>query len=264
MRKDRKEIVIGAITLVSLMFASWYISLGIVRLYAKAFAEPNPYKWEWVYISTSPRAYSYHQKSDCKYLRKTTHKIELVSVDDADEDGRTPCSYCLEESRRHQYDNSALNVTPFVFILLLGLIALIERVFRKYSIKSPFVKKKERKVLNQNDIINFELSINYANINKENSEAQKEALSSMLKTLDLIEAEFLQKTLIDEDFLDRIEKVVSILINGGFSYDIDNTVYLWNTARNGENQECIRLNTKMLIHVLWCGYIERLLLMQRK
>lgn len=130
MRKDRKEIVIGAITLVSLMFASWYISLGIVRLYAKAFAEPNPYKWEWVYISTSPRAYTYHQKSDCKYLRKTTHKIDLVSVYDADEDGRTPCSYCLEESRRHQYDNSALDVTPFVMMMLVGLIALVERLFK--------------------------------------------------------------------------------------------------------------------------------------
>lgn len=244
--------------------ASWFISLGLVRACANAFAKPDPQAWEWVYISTSPRAYSYHQKSDCKYLRKTTHNMEFVSVDEADEVGRTPCSYCMEESRRHQYDNTALYVTPFVFILLLGLIALIERVFGKYSIKSPFVKKKERKVLNQNDIINLELSIKYANINKENCEAQKEALSSMRKTLDLIEAEFLQNTLIDEEFIDRIGRVVTILVNGGFSHSIDNIMTLWNTARNSKEQERMRLNTKMLIHVLWCGYIERLLLVQRK
>lgn len=264
MKKDRNEIIIGVATLIVFSLASWFISLGIVRVCAKAFTEPNPHKWEWVYISTSPKAYSYHQKSDCKYLRKTTHNIEFISVDEADEDGRTPCSYCLEESRRHQYDNSALYVTPFVFMLLLGLIALIERVFRRYSIKSPFVKKKERKVLNQNDIINLELLIKYANINKENCEAQKEALSSMRKTLDLIEAEFLQNTLIDEEFIDRIGRVVTILVNGGFSHSIDNIMTLWNTARISKEQERMRMNTKMLIHVLWCGYIERLLLIQRK
>lgn len=262
MKKQR--IILDFIMVIALGVSAWFISLGIVRAFAKAFAEPDPYKWEWVYISTSPRAYSYHQSGDCKYLRKTTHNIEFISVDEADEDGRTPCSYCLEESRRHQYDNSALYVTPFVFIILLGLIALIERVFRKYSIKSPFIKKKERKVLNQNDIINLELSIKYANINKENCEAQKEALSSMRKTLDLIEAEFLQNTLIDEEFIDRIGRVVTILVNGGFSHSIDNIMTLWNTARNSKEQERMRLNTKMLIHVLWCGYIERLLLIQRK
>lgn len=264
MRKDRREIAIGAITLVLLMVASWFISLGIVRVCANAFAKSNPQAWEWVYISTSPRAYSYHQDKDCKYLRRTNNTIAFVSVDEADDVGRTPCSYCLEESRRHQYDNTALYVTPFVFMLLLGLITLIERVFRRYSIKSPFVKINERKVLNQNDIINLELSIKYANINKGNCEAHKEALSYICKTLDLIDNELSQRTVIDEEFLDRMGRVVTILINGGFSHNIDNTTYLWNTARNSKEQECIRLNTKMLIHVLWCDYIKRLLLMKQK
>lgn len=244
--------------------ASWFISLGLVRACANAFAKPDPQAWEWVYISTSPRAYSYHQKSDCKYLRKTTHNIEFVSVDEAEEAGRTPCSYCLEESRKHQYDDTALYVTPFVFMLLLGLITLIERVFRRYSIKSPFVKRNERKVLNQNDIINLELSIKYANINKGNCEARKEALSYMYKTLNLIDNEFSQNHVIDEEFLDRIGKVVTILINGGFSHDIDNTTYLWNTARNSKEQEYIQLNTKLLIHILWCGYVDNLLSIKRK
>lgn len=260
MGKDRKKIVFGVALLILLGAASWFISLGIVRVFANAFAKPDPQQWEWVYVSTSPRAYSYHQKSDCEYLRRTTHNIEFVPVDNADDAGRTPCSYCMENSRRHLYDKAVWYVVFPVFLMSLGLVALIENVFKRYSI----VKKKERSSLTQHDITNLELAIKYANINKENSEAHKEALSSICQTLDLIDNEFLQKSVIDEEFIDRIGRVVTILVNGGFSHSIDNIMTLWNTARNSKEQECMRLNAKMLIHVLWCGYTERLLLMQRK
>ena len=130
MNKGGKEIVRSIALLILLTAASWFVSLGIVRGCAIAFADPNPYQWEWVYVSTSPRAYSFHQSMDCEYLRKTTHKIDLVSVYDADDDGKEPCSLCLEKSKRHQYDNAALYVTPFVMMMLVGVIVLVERLFK--------------------------------------------------------------------------------------------------------------------------------------
>lgn len=128
--------IIGIVLTLTLGLASWFISMGIVRATARAFAEPNPYKWEWVYVSTSPRAYSYHQRSDCKYLRRTNHIISLVSVYDADDAGRTPCSYCLENSRRHQYDNTVWYVVFPVFLVLMGIVAFVENVVRRRKSKN--------------------------------------------------------------------------------------------------------------------------------
>ena len=129
--KHRKEIAIGVVLIIVIGVASWFISIGIVRGIAGAFAKPDPHKWEWVYISTSPRAYSYHHKDDCKYLRRTNHSIEFIPIDDAEDIGRTPCGYCLEKSRKHQYDNVVWYVVFPVFFLLVGFIALVERMIMR-------------------------------------------------------------------------------------------------------------------------------------
>ncbi len=47
-----------------------------------------------VYISTSPKAYAYHVNPNCKWLIRTTHSIKEISLEEAEDRGRRPCSKC--------------------------------------------------------------------------------------------------------------------------------------------------------------------------
>ena len=59
MNEKREKILYGVLAFV-IMVSSYPASLGIARLCASVFAEPNLYSWDFVYVSQSPNAHCYH------------------------------------------------------------------------------------------------------------------------------------------------------------------------------------------------------------
>lgn len=133
--------VIGFIAVIAFYGVIMAISLGIVRFFAGMFAEPNVYRWEIAYVSESPNARCFHYTEQCKALRHTTYEIESLSVDDAEDCGYEPCSLCLKESARKNWDDAA----EFVFFPVIGLILLlihkIDKFSKKYQFRSPIAKR---------------------------------------------------------------------------------------------------------------------------
>lgn len=140
MKKFDKGNIIAAILYVGIFIASYYISLGIVRLYART-VEPNTLEWHDVFVSLSPRAEKYHRYSDCKFLNQTVYETDIISVSYAESLNRTPCRFCIEKYRKHQYDKYAWYLYTPILILLFILLAVFDSMSKKYELRSPIVKK---------------------------------------------------------------------------------------------------------------------------
>lgn len=249
MKNGRKEIVISIVMLFLLAGASWFISLGLVRACANAFAKPDPQAWEWVYISTSPRAYSYHQKSDCKYLRKTTHNIEFVSVDEADEAGRTPCSYCLEESRRHQYDKVVWFVVFPVAIVLLLLIYFIERICKRQK-----TSRKRHKMYPMEH--NTEVMVKLLAKSPTDMVLREETMNAMCKNLAAINNVVIESKHLNDKTICRVNDIATIMINSGYVNEIDDTAWLLNEMENSNDVHVVKTVANKVMNILWDGYLN--------
>ncbi|MBQ9588845.1 MAG: hypothetical protein IJR29_01530 [Butyrivibrio sp.] len=56
----------------------------------------NPGNTEEVYICTGPQAKSYHKDKECYGLQSCSSDVDIISVDQAIDDGRKPCRYCCK------------------------------------------------------------------------------------------------------------------------------------------------------------------------
>ena len=118
----------------AIMITAFPISLGIVRLCALVFAKPDPYPCHWysVYVSQSPNAQCYHHKIDCEGLQHTKYDIVEMFIDEAEELGKRPCTYCIEEDRRHRYDDAADWIYwPVMILMFMPIVLYDQRQARK-------------------------------------------------------------------------------------------------------------------------------------
>lgn len=140
-----KEQLIAIFSFALILAIDVFISISIVRVIAIFFAEPNSYSWEFAYVSESPNATKYHESRDCKYLKQTSYKIELMSVEEAEDEELQPCKHCLKTSVSKQFDEySALLMLP-VFCLLLWGLEKIDKLLKEYTLRNPIVKKSRKK-----------------------------------------------------------------------------------------------------------------------
>ena len=49
-----------------------------------------------VYVVMSNNAYAYHKTKDCSAVKKATHKVKEVSLEEAEKMGRKPCKICYK------------------------------------------------------------------------------------------------------------------------------------------------------------------------
>lgn len=47
-----------------------------------------------VYVVMSENAYAYHKTLDCRAVKKATHVVKEVTLEEAQEMGRKPCGIC--------------------------------------------------------------------------------------------------------------------------------------------------------------------------
>ena len=132
-----KDVVAGVVFF-AVLIVSAAISIWGLSLCASTFATPDSSTWESAYVSESPNAHSYHYSEHCKALMRTTYDIKRLSVDEAEFYEYMPCSLCLKESVRHQWDGWAGLVSIPVGCLLLGLV---EKINKKYKFRNPIVKR---------------------------------------------------------------------------------------------------------------------------
>lgn len=135
----RKLLVV--VLYMALLAGSTFLPFGIVRFCAARFATPKPYMWELTYVSESPNAYCYHYSEDCKALRRTTYDIDVLLVDEAEELGYEPCSMCLRESVRKEWDGFACLLMLLVGLLIFWMICKVDRFHREYKFRSPIEKR---------------------------------------------------------------------------------------------------------------------------
>lgn len=119
MNEKREKILFGVLAFV-IMVSSYPASLGIARLCASVFAEPNLYSWDFVYVSQSPNAHCYHHDLKCEGLRQSKYEIDNILLSEAEDMGRRPCTYCLEKDKLHQFDDAA----PYLIMPVIALMCL--------------------------------------------------------------------------------------------------------------------------------------------
>ena len=49
-----------------------------------------------VYVVMSNNAYAYHKSRSCKAVKKATHKVKEVTLEEAQKMGRKPCGMCYK------------------------------------------------------------------------------------------------------------------------------------------------------------------------
>lgn len=77
----------------------WALSLILIFLFScgnhrkqeKYEANPN-----CVYVCTGNNAKRYHSIEDCKGLSKCSGEIIEMTIDEAEEEGKTPCKLCVK------------------------------------------------------------------------------------------------------------------------------------------------------------------------
>lgn len=131
---------VGFVSFLAFLAGSVFIAFGIVRFCAAHFATPDPSTWEFAYVSESPNARCYHYSEDCKALRRTSYDIETLSIDEA-EKYYEPCSICLKESVRRQWDDAVGLLFIPVSCLIYWLINKIDIFNKKYKFRNPIVKR---------------------------------------------------------------------------------------------------------------------------
>lgn len=50
-----------------------------------------------VYVCSGPMAKRYHARRDCKGLRKCSRGVREITIYEAQEEGKTPCRWCVKE-----------------------------------------------------------------------------------------------------------------------------------------------------------------------
>ena len=145
---ERREKIVAGILGFAIMIAAFPISLGIVRLCASVFAKPDPHPYHWitVYVSQSPNAQCYHRKKDCEGLQHTRYDIVDMFIDEAEELGKRPCEYCMEEDRRHRYDDAADWIYWPVVILMFMPIVIYDRVQASKKSQKYGTRLKKRQI----------------------------------------------------------------------------------------------------------------------
>lgn len=128
----------GAIGLIVL---SVLISFCIVRFVASHFAKPKPWQWEYAYVLDSPNIRSYHYSDGCKYIKKSIYDIVEIPRVEAEEEELQPCTYCLKDSIKNEYDDYAMVIFFPVILLIVWLYSRIEKFFKTYKFQSPLTKK---------------------------------------------------------------------------------------------------------------------------
>lgn len=128
----KKENKIIKIIAIAIMLATIPAALGIARLGALIFAEPEPWRWEYVYVSQSPRAECYHHYIKCEGLKHTKYTIDNMALDEAEELGKRPCEYCLKKDKLHKYDKAIpWLILPAEMLLCVPLLLYDKRQARK-------------------------------------------------------------------------------------------------------------------------------------
>ena len=128
----KKENLIIMIITVAIMLATVPTALGIARLGALIFAKPEPWRWEYVYVSQSPRAECYHHYIKCEGLKHTKYTIDNLTLDEAEELGKRPCEYCLKKDKLHKYDKAVpWLIMPANVLLCIPLLLYDRRQARK-------------------------------------------------------------------------------------------------------------------------------------
>lgn len=137
-----KGILTWIFGIIYLLFLPAVISLGLVRLVAKHFASPEPWRWEEVFISESPHAKSYHYSENCKFLKKSKYDIFSMSYNEAEfEVGLDPCRSCLKESVKEKYDEFAMFLWFPITVILGAAYNEIYIFLKKYKFQSPLVRR---------------------------------------------------------------------------------------------------------------------------
>lgn len=73
------------------------ILLFTLLLAGATSAEPpcyNVYEHAKVFVVMSNNAYAYHKTRNCSAVKKATHKVKEVTLEEAKEMGRRPCKIC--------------------------------------------------------------------------------------------------------------------------------------------------------------------------
>ena len=259
-RKIDREYVVAAIISILFFVAAYYISLGIVRLYALT-KEPDPYKWEWVYYSTSPNAKSYHCYKDCKYLSKTKYDIDYyISSRAAEYDGLTPCKYCLEQSRKYQYDESALYLYMPVLIILFSLLAVFDRIRNKH-------KKHKRSIMALNNNASKDkglvenmtyAAIKESQVNPSDINAKQTAYNAIYNNIEVLKEWVYGQDKVDAATIHRITELCRILFKTTFMCEMysDNINKILSDIYNNPGCYNTTILTKELLSVLESNYFR--------
>lgn len=80
------------------LFAIGMLALMLAGCGKKEKAEAEEYGSETeagcVYICTGGQSRRYHSVEDCPGLRRCSREVREITVDEAEEAGRTPCRFC--------------------------------------------------------------------------------------------------------------------------------------------------------------------------
>lgn len=136
MNNKKRDITIKILA-IAFMLATIPAALGIVRLGALIFAKPEPWRWDYVYVSQSPRAECYHSSIKCEGLSHTKYAIDNIPLDEAEELGKRPCEYCLKKDKLHKYDKAfPWLIMPANVLLCIPLLLYDRRQARKKEKKN--------------------------------------------------------------------------------------------------------------------------------
>lgn len=142
----KKENKIIKIIAIAIMLATIPAALGIARLGALFFAEPEPWLWDYVYVSQSPRAECYHSSIKCEGLSHTKYAIDNIPLDEAEELGKRPCEYCLKKDKLHKYDKAVPWLIMPANVLLCIPLLLYDRVRASKKSQKYGTRLKKRQI----------------------------------------------------------------------------------------------------------------------
>ena len=58
------------------------------------FYDPQEQETGEVYVCTGKRSHAYHSNRECFGLKSCSKKIVVLTIEEAKEEGRTPCHFC--------------------------------------------------------------------------------------------------------------------------------------------------------------------------
>lgn len=137
---DRKKYLDWVFTL-CVICAGIIIPFKTTRFCASHFCDPEPWNWEYAYVSQSPKARAYHWEESCKMLNNTKYDIVLMSGNEAEDYGLYPCKVCMQNSTKKEYDVLAIFLIIPCCLALARCVDKISEFFRTYTFRNPIVKR---------------------------------------------------------------------------------------------------------------------------